>query len=448
MLGAEVYWFAGGLLVGICSGLAWFWLSGYGKLRTFVGGQLRNLEESWTQGLISLHNRVEQLRGQILVEFLGSLHRELSELNLSLQAVLREGRQEQMVGLKAAVETLEQRFDSIKAAVGDGLQKIHLSATETGGQLVRTLTNQLEMVRETTVRYFEGLRQSVENQLEQIRQTVQARLDEQLREGFLHFERVQAYLKNAEAQLREVSRIGESVEELNRLLQLPYLRGRFGEVQLGRLVAEFLPAQAFSEQYEIVAGSGEKVDVAVFLAGYILPIDSKFNREQVRELFEASSPSEREGARRKLCQVIREQAREIARKYIHPEQGTTDLALMFLPSETIYQEVLQQQELYQNLCALKVYPVSPTTLVVVLQALALVLNQYRVASGIKRVLLEVQKAERHLCEFRRYFEQLGQGIGRVQLIYAQASSRLERCLQSLARLDDSSSALDNPSQQG
>src|SRR5262249_24913374 len=155
-----------------------------------------------------------------------------------------------------------------------------------------------------------------------------------LKEGFKHFEKVQEHLKAAELKLHSLNMVGQGISDLNNLLKLPHLRGGFGEATLERLLADFLPTGAYEMQYQIVPESTERVDAIVRMAKQVLPIDSKFPREQVLPLFETQDPDQLEQARKALSDFVKAQAKSIATKYIHPENGTTDMALLFLPSET------------------------------------------------------------------------------------------------------------------
>ena len=106
-----------------------------------------------------------------------------------------------------------------------------------------------------------------------------------------------------------------------------HLRGGFGEATLERLLADFLPLGSFELQYMVDPHSTERVDAIVKLAKQVLPIDSKFPREQVLPLFETHDPELLEGARKALATYVSTQAKSIAKKYIRPEHGTTDMAL-------------------------------------------------------------------------------------------------------------------------
>src|SRR5260370_421475 len=200
----------------------------------------------------------------------------------------------------------------------------------------------------------------------------------QIKEGFAQFERVQQHLKNAEEQLREVGALGHSINDLNNLLKLPHLRGQFGEASLERLLADFLPAHMFALQSSPGEGGG-RADAVIYFPDRKLPIDAKFPREQVIALFETNYKAGIEAARGALVRVMKAEAKRI-QQYIQPENGTTEIALMYLPSETLYMEVIRNRELGDWMNEQHVFPVSPNTLLMTLHTISLVHKWYEVAS--------------------------------------------------------------------
>ena len=281
---------------------------------------------------------------------------------------------------------------------------------------------------------FQSLEHQVANRLETIGQSVEAKLNENLKEGFKHFEKVQAHLQAAELQLGSLNTVGKSITDLNNLLKLPHLRGGFGEATLERLLADFLPIGAFELQYLIVPGSTERVDAIVKLGKQVLPIDSKFPREQVLPLFESGDPIALEEARKILAEVIKTQAKSIANKYIRPDHGTSDMALLFLPSETLYFEVIRNGELFEHLAKLKVFPVSPNTLSVSLKSVSIAQDYYDMAQGVEKTIEDVKKARRHFEHFGKKFADVGKGLRKAQEAFETAHTHLGHYESSVYRL--------------
>jgi len=165
-----------------------------------------------------------------------------------------------------------------------------------------------------------------------------------------------------------------------------------------------------------------------------LPIDSKFNREAILPLFETNDPAKLADARAQLATAIKTQARSIAEKYIHPEHGTTDIALMFLPSETIYFEVIRDGELLAAIHKLNVFPVSPNTLVITLRSIAMSMSQFEFAKSVEKTLEQIRLAQRHFGNFQKSFEKVGDGLQRAQDAYQTATSHLTHFSNRVVRL--------------
>jgi DNA recombination protein RmuC len=291
---------------------------------------------------------------------------------------------------------------------------------------------------------FQSLEQQVGLRLETIGKSVESKLNENLREGFKHFEKVQQHLQAAEMKLSALGTVSQSISDLNSLLKLPHLRGGFGEATLERLLADFLPHGAYELQYMIVPGSTERVDAIVKFANRVLPIDSKFPREQVLPLFESQDPAVLETARKTLADYIKVQAKSISSKYIRPEHGTVDMALLFLPSETLYFEVIRNGDLFENLAKLKVFPVSPNTLAISLKSVAMAQEYYDMSRGIEKTIDDVKKAQKHFEHFETKFDAVGKGLRKAQEAFDTANTHLGHYNSSVFRLTGESSAPDLP----
>jgi DNA recombination protein RmuC len=272
---------------------------------------------------------------------------------------------------------------------------------------------------------LEAIRAEVDKKLLAISDQVTHKLDENIKEGFKQFEKVQEHLRAAEEQLRNVSVVGNSINDLNNLLKLPHLRGRFGEASLERLLADFLPAQMYALQAAAGDNGNGRADAVIKFPERDLPIDAKFPREQVLPLFESSDPGQLAAAREEFCRVMKEQGRRIA-AYIRPENGTTDMALMYLPSETLYMEAVLNGELSEWLNRQHVFPVSPNTLIVTLQSIQMVFKMYEFAKGYERATEELQKAQAAFGYFEKQFDKVGTSLSSAQQAWEVARNHLSR----------------------
>lgn len=165
------------------------------------------------------------------------------------------------------------------------------------------------------------------------------------------------------------SELSLSMKNLQDYLRSPKLRGNIGEQVLKDLISQMFPKNSFFLQYAFK--SGNRVDAAIKTDAGILSIDSKFPAENFQKMMAAENEAERESAGKEFGRDIKKHITDISQKYILPEEGTMDFALMYIPSEPVYYEVINNTELMNYARKERVYPVSPNTLYAHLQVLLL-----------------------------------------------------------------------------
>ncbi|HUR37764.1 MAG TPA: DNA recombination protein RmuC [Terriglobales bacterium] len=365
-----------------------------------AGQRIETLDQSLAARFTTLAVQVESTRGDLRAEMTRQLAEGLSAVRSAVDAQLSSGRQEQASSLTAAIHSLESKFDQLSA-------RQTLNAQDARAELTKAL---------------EGVRAEVDRKLTEITGQVQSKLDANIKEGFAHFEKVQEHLRSAEEQLRNVGTLGNSIHDLNNLLKLPHLRGKFGEASLERLLADFLPTHMFTLQASTDGHS--RADALINFPELKLPIDAKFPREQVLALFESDDTAEIEEARKAFGRVMKEQAKRV-KAYIQPENGTTDIALLYLPSETLYMEAVRNRDLVDEMNKMKVFPVSPNTLMVTLQAIAMVHKWFQVQEGLARSMEEFAKAQKSMEHFEAKFTVIGKNLEKAQEAFTTASTHLK-----------------------
>jgi DNA recombination protein RmuC len=348
-------------------------------------------------------------------------------------------------GSQAVLEKIQSSFDRVQQLVQQSQHEFERSHELKSSTLRSEIQQSLQ---ESRKELSQGIQQTqvaldtrvqsmdarLEQRLESMSQNVQTKLEANLKEGFVHFVKVQEQLQQTHTQLHELSNVGQSIHELNNLLKLPHLRGGFGEATLERMLSDLLIVSEYELQYRIVPTSTERVDAVIKLPDAVLPIDSKFPREQVLPLFESSDPAQLESARKTLLDVIRTMARSIREKYIHPEHGTTEMALLFVPSETLYFEILKSPKLCEELAKFKVFAVSPNTLAVTLQAVSTARKYYEMARGVQSTLEEVRKARQHYDRFEKRFTEVGTALNKAQEAFHTAGNHMSRYSGAVTRL--------------
>ncbi len=336
--------------------------------------------------------------------------------------------------LQSSLKLLKENMDSLERNLDTKSSNLRSEISETMQGSRQELQSGLMQTTQLLEQKVAGLDQKLDVRLGNLTNQVGSKLEQNLKDGFVQFEKIQTHLRQAELQLLNLNTVGSSINELNNLLKLPHLRGNFGEAVLENLLSDLLPRDSFELQYRIVPNSTERVDAVIRYPGCVLPIDSKFPREQILPLFETNDPAQLEVARKNLSSVMKILAKSIKEKYIHTEHGTTEMALLFVPSETLYIEVIRNMTLNQDIARMKVFVVSPNTLSVTLHAISMARNYYEMAKGVEKTISEVKKAQQHFKNFEGRFEEVGTALNKAQAAFNTAATHLGRYESAVTRL--------------
>jgi DNA recombination protein RmuC len=216
-----------------------------------------------------------------------------------------------------------------------------------------------------------------------------------------------------------------------------------GELFLGDLLAQILPPTHYALQHKFK--SGEAVDAAISLGQGLVPVDSKFPLENFRRVIAGESEDDRKAAKRKFSADVKKHIDSIAAKYILPDEGTFDFALMYIPAENVYYEVILKDDAFgedKGLCAYalaqRVIPVSPNSFYAYLQAIVLGLKGLRIEKNAHEMIQHLKRLQGDFQRFREDFDVLGKHLGNTRGKYEDAAKRLERFGEKLASVDDSS----------
>lgn len=208
---------------------------------------------------------------------------------------------------------------------------------------------------------------------------------------------------------RYMEQVGREIAGLSDLLRAPKLRGGIGELFLGDLLAQMLAPEQYELQYTFQ--SGERVDAVVKLAAGMVPVDSKFPLESFQRLLKEEDQALRTRERRQFLKVVRKHIDDIAAKYIRPDEGTFDFALMYIPAENVYYETIisdveggASASVIAHALERKVIPVSPNSFYAYLQAIALGLRGLQIEARAQEILGYLGRLE---VDFRRFHESFG-----------------------------------------
>lgn len=232
-------------------------------------------------------------------------------------------------------------------------------------------------------------------------------------------------IADVQKNIGEMNEIGRGMKELQEFLQSPKLRGNIGERVLKELLGQMLPKQSFHLQYKFK--SGATVDAAIKLQSGIIPIDSKFPMENFRKLTTAKDDGERKIYKKEFENDIKKHTDDISRKYILTEEGTIDYALMYIPSESVYYEIVNNPDLFEYAGTKRVLPVSPTTFYAYLRAIMMSLEGQKIEEQAKRILQTIRAVQKD-------YEKVDESINILQRHVSNAYNQMNNVLSSFTLL--------------
>jgi len=241
---------------------------------------------------------------------------------------------------------------------------------------------------------------------------------------------VQGSLGTLQEATRRVAEIGREIQGLEQVLKSPKMRGGLGETLLERLLDEMLPREHWSAQHGF--RSGEKVDAVIRIGERIVPVDAKFPLENFRRMLAEADDAQRRQYRRVFARDVKARVDEIAKKYILPDEGTYDFALMYVPAENVYYEIAVRPEdsgeepIATYALSRRVVPVSPNSIFAYLQVIVLGLKGLRIEANARRIQEDLARLGGDLAKLRQPLATLGRHLGNAQKQYDDAQRELDR----------------------
>ena len=223
---------------------------------------------------------------------------------------------------------------------------------------------------------------------------------------------------------KQICEISKDISGLQNLLRAPKFRGEMGETMLGNILEQVLPKDHFNLQYQFK--NGDTVDAIIRLGNNIVPVDAKFPLENFQGILSASGDNEKNIFTKKFIIDVKNRIDEISKKYILPNEGTFDFALMYIPAENVYYEATIKQELLSYALSKKVIPVSPNTFYAYLQVICLGLRGLQVERNAREILASLNGMQQDLIRFSEDFRLVGGHIQNALNKYSEADKKLIR----------------------
>jgi len=227
---------------------------------------------------------------------------------------------------------------------------------------------------------------------------------------------------------QQIEEVGKNISSLQDILRAPKFRGGFGELMLERLLADILPHENYELQYRL--HSGEVVDAVIKIGDKLVPIDSKFPLEDFERVLAADSEAEQATLRRQFTRTIKKHIDNVT-KYILPDEGTFDFALMYIPAENVYYETIlrgnsEVGEIYAYSLQKRVIPVSPNSFYAYLQVIILGLKGLHIERTASEILGHLGRLQSDLEDFQEDYEVMGGHIRHAVNKYDEAGRKLAR----------------------
>ncbi len=293
------------------------------------------------------------------------------------------------------------------------------------------------------------LQQTVGNKLDQNNTTMQNSMQKQLSESAKLVADVTQRLAKLDETNRRVVDVADELKTLQNVLQNPKQRGVFGEYYLESVLDNILPSKNYQMQYKFK--DGEIVDAVVFLdKGQILPIDSKFSLENYNRMVGEANKADREKLLAKVRTDLKNRIDETS-KYICPSEKTMDFAFMFIPSESLYYDLLigdvgtgsSARDLIEYAFRdKKVIIVSPTSFMAYLQTVLQGLRSLQIEEQAKDIQIRVGQLGQHIGKFDEYMNKLGRSLGQTVGHFNSAHKELGKVDKDVIKIAGTSPAVD------
>jgi len=413
------------------------------------GESLKSFEDKFAKSVENLNGQQKQ-KFDDFVNRLDGIRKEQGESLKSFEDKFAKSVDNLNGQQKQKFDDFLNRLDGIRKEQGESLKSFKETFTRETG-------DKLKEMREMVEGRLTFLQKDNNDKLEQMRKTVDEKLQESINKRFNEsFELISKRLEEVQKGLGEMQTLASDVGGLKKVLTNVKTRGMFGEVQLEILLEQILSPEQYDTQVATKSSSQERVDAAVKLPGQtddgsalLLPIDSKFPVEDYQRLYDAYEAGEAKEAilslRKRFEDSVKATAKSISAKYVNPPV-TTDFAIMFVPSEGIYAEILRATELFELLRReFRVTVVGPTNLSAFLSSLQMGFRTLAIQQRTSEVWAVLGAVKTEFGKFGSVLDKASKQLDTVAKSISSAGIRtraIERKLRGVESLpQDQSSAI-------
>jgi len=330
----------------------------------------------------------------------------------------------------AVTELLRRQIETVRAEGREGQDNVRREV----GDLALRMRGDIGDLQQTVATELKGVSSEVTHQLHEgmkLFQTAQTTMGERLDRAARVVSEVQGSLGKLGEATQRVVEVGKDIQGLEQILKSPKVRGGLGETLLAELLSQMLPQEHYTLQHPFK--SGERVDAALRIGDRLVAVDAKFPLENFRRMLDETEEDKRRPVRRQFARDVRTRIDEIAKKYILPDEGTLDFALMYVPAENVYYEIIIKDEtdladdpIATYALSKRVVPVSPNSLYAYLQVIILGLRGLRIEANAQIILNDLARLAGDLDKVREPLRTLGRHLGHAQSQFSEAERALDR----------------------
>ncbi|HUI45508.1 MAG TPA: DNA recombination protein RmuC [Nitrospirota bacterium] len=342
--------------------------------------------------------------------------------------------QSQKKTVDPTVNLLQQEVQSLRGQLTEAMQRNQETVNQQLGQFSNQVSTQLVQVTNLVNTQLGQVASQMNSRLGQVTEQLQKStgdLNSRLDNAARVVQEVSKGLGSLGEATQKIFLVGKDIASLQEILRSPKLRGGLGELFLGDLLAQIFPLSHYALQHRFK--SGEAVDAVIKLGSSVVPVDAKFPLENFKRVVETATEEERRIARKRFIGDVKKHIDAIAGKYILPDEGTFDFALMYIPAENVYYELIIKDEaidtdkgLLNYAFTKRVIPVSPNSFYAYLQTILLGLKGMHIEEQAQEILRGLERLSGDFDKFKSDFELLGKHLTNMKTKYDDADKRLEK----------------------
>lgn len=281
---------------------------------------------------------------------------------------------------------------------------------------IKTWLNKIEEKNSLLIEWLKSSNSNINQQLSSSMTQFNMRLD-----------KAAQIIAQVQKNIGEFTEISRSIHEWQQFLSSPKTRGLIGEQILSDLLNQHFPKSSFKLQYQF--RSGEKVDAAIFTAQGIIPIDAKFPLDNFKNYLKAEDQKIRGDFKKAFLNDVKKHIEKISQKYILPEEKTVDYALMYIPSENVYYEIISSEDVFNFAGEKRVLPVSPMSFFAYIKAILLSFEGQKIEKKAKQIITLLQA-------IKKDYEKTQETIGLVNKHLTNAYSQMNNLNQQFQSLGE------------